>query len=278
MKSAAQTRDCRVLIIGTDPFLADLLANQLGDLGCELHTCGDGSAGMTRALEGTTWNLLVLDQILPGLDGRAICRRVRGSGNHAPILMLGAHASEQDLVRGLESGADDFMSKPVSVIEFAARAKALLRRGAQLLRQPQDESGLLRNGDLEVDLDRRAARCGGRELRLTAKEFDLLVHLMRHPLRVFTRAQLLDRVWGCSCVTFEHTVNSHINRLRAKLEPNPTRPRYIETVWGVGYRLCPCPAPAQSGNRPARPEMPNAVAVLTAIVPQTVGTRPTMDT
>jgi DNA-binding response OmpR family regulator len=177
-----------------------------------------------------------------------ICRKVRGSANYAPILMLGARANELDLVLGLESGADDYIGKPLSVIEFAARAKAILRRGELLARQAPAHSSLLRNGDLEIDLDKRIARRDGRELSLTVKEFDLLAYLMRHPMRVFTRAQLLDQVWGSTCVSFEHTVNSHINRLRAKLEPCPPRPRYIHTVWGTGYRLCPSPGAAQIQN------------------------------
>jgi DNA-binding response OmpR family regulator len=190
----------------------------------------------------------VLDQNLPDLDGLEICRRVRGSANYAPILMLGARSSELELVIGLESGADDYMGKPVSVVEFAARAKAILRRGEQHARQARTHSSSLRNGDLEIDFDKRIARRQGRELVLTVKEFDLLAYLMRHPLRVFTRAQLLDQVWGSTHETFEHTVNSHVNRLRAKIEPCPTRPQYIDTVWGVGYRLCPSPHFPQSQN------------------------------
>jgi two-component system, OmpR family, response regulator len=196
-------------------------------------------------LDDTAWNLLVLDRSPPGLDGLYICREVRNSAHYVPILMLGARANELDLVLALESGADDYISKPLSVIEFAARAKAILRRGELLARQALAHASLLRNGDLEIDLDRRIARRDGCELSLTVKEFDLLACLMRHPLRVFTRDQLLDQVWGSNCVSFEHTVNSHINRLRAKLEPCPTRPRYIHTVWGVGYRLCPSPGAAQ---------------------------------
>lgn len=233
------SRSRRVLVIEAEQDVADLLARHLEDLGCEVDTCRDGNTGIARALEGTVWNLLVLDRSPPGIDGLHICRKVRGSANYAPILMLGARANELDLVLGLESGADDYIGKPLSLVEFAARAKAILRRGELLARQPPAHSSLLRNGDLEIDLDKRIARRAGRELSLTVKEFDLLACLMRHPLRVFTRTQLLDQVWGSSCVSFEHTVNSHMNRLRAKLEPCPTRPRYIHTVWGVGYRLCP---------------------------------------
>jgi DNA-binding response OmpR family regulator len=239
------SRSRRVLVIEAEQDVADLLGHHLKDLGCDVDTCRDGKTGIARALDGTAWNLLVLDRNPPDLDGLHICRKVRGSVNYAPILMLGARSNELDLVLGLESGADDYIGKPLSVIEFTARAKAILRRGELLARQPPAHSSLLRIADLEIDLDKRIARRDGRELSLTVKEFDLLAHLMRHPLRVFTRAQLLDQVWGSTCVSFEHTVNSHINRLRAKLEPSPTRPRYIHTVWGVGYRLSPAPSAAQ---------------------------------
>jgi DNA-binding response OmpR family regulator len=152
--------------------------------------------------------------------------------------MLTARASELDRVLGLETGADDYLAKPFSVVEFAARVKAILRRVEQLARRSPVQLRSLRAGDLEIDLDRRIARREGHALELTSKEFDLLAHLMQHPARVFTRAQLLDQVWGTTHDTFEHTVNSHINRLRAKLEPDPSRPRNIVTVWGVGYRFC----------------------------------------
>ncbi len=233
------SRSRRVLVIEEEQHLVDLLAGQLEGIGCEVDTCRDGYTGVARALDGTAWNLLVLDRSPPGLDGLQICRKVRGASHFAPILMLGTRSNELDLVLGLESGADDYIGKPLSVIEFTARAKAILRRGELLARHTRAHSSLLRIADLEIDLDRHTARRDGRELSLTLKEFDLLAYLMRHPLQVFTRAQLLDRIWGSTSVSFEHTVNSHINRLRAKLEPCPTRPRYIHTVWGVGYRFCP---------------------------------------
>jgi DNA-binding response OmpR family regulator len=241
-------RSRRVLVIAAELDIADLLARHLEELGCEVDTCRDGNTGISRALDGTAWSLLVLDRGPAGLDGLHIARKVRGSANYAPILMLGARSSELDLVLGLESGADDYVGKPVSVVEFAARAKAMLRRAEWLAREAPAQSSVLRNGDLEIEPDKRIARRDGCELSLTAKEFDLLAYLMRHPLRVFTRAQLLDQVWGSTCVSFEHTVNSHINRLRAKLEPCPARPRYVHTVWGVGYRLCPSPGTAQIGD------------------------------
>jgi DNA-binding response OmpR family regulator len=227
----------RVLVVEDERDIAQLLSLHLEDLGCEVETSYDGRTGLARALDGTAWSLLVLDLRLPGLDGLEICRCVRSSTTYTPILMLTARASELDRVLGLESGADDYLAKPFSVVEFAARVKAILRRVEQIARQPPMQPRSLRAGDLEIDLDRRIARREGQALELTAKEFDLLAHLMQHPARVFTRAQLLDQIWGTTHDTFEHTVNSHINRLRAKLERDPTRPRYIVTVWGAGYRF-----------------------------------------
>jgi DNA-binding response OmpR family regulator len=229
----------RVLVVEDERDIARLLTLHLEDLGCTVDTRYDGHSGLARAVDGTAWSLLVLDLRLPGLDGLEICRRVRSSPGYTPILMLTARASELDRVLGLESGADDYLAKPFSVVEFAARVKAILRRVEQLARQSHLQLRTLRAGDLEIDLDRRVASREGYQVELTAKEFDLLAHLMQHPSCVFTRAQLLDQVWGTARDSFEHTVNSHINRLRAKLEPDPTRPRYILTVWGVGYRLCP---------------------------------------
>ncbi|HWS65421.1 MAG TPA: response regulator transcription factor [Steroidobacteraceae bacterium] len=232
------TNSRRVLVIEDEHDIARLLAMHLEDLGCQVDTSYDGRSGLARALDGTAWSLLVLDLRLPGLDGLEICRRVRSSTTYTPILMLTARASELDRVLGLEIGADDYLAKPFSIVEFAARVKAILRRVEQLARQSPVQARRLRAGDLEIDLDRRIAKREGQVLELTVKEFDLLLHLMQHPARVFTRAHLLDQVWGTTHDTFEHTVNSHINRLRAKLEPHPTRPRYIVTVWGVGYRFC----------------------------------------
>ncbi len=219
----------RILVVEDERDIAQLLALHLEDLGCEVDTSYDGRTGLARAVDGTAWSLL---------DGLEICRRVRSSTTYTPILMLTARASELDRVLGLETGADDYLAKPFSVVEFAARVKAILRRVEQLARRSPVQLRSLRAGDLEIDLDRRIAKRGRYVLELTAKEFDLLAHLMQHPARVFTRAQLLDQVWGTTHDTFEHTVNSHINRLRGKLEPDPTRPRYIVTVWGAGYRFC----------------------------------------
>ena len=231
----------KVLLIEDDRDIAELLRLHLQDLGCLVEPVDDGTTGLSAALECGPWSLVVLDLQLPHVDGLEICRQIRAAAAYTPILMLTARAGESDRVLGLETGADDYLTKPFSVVEFAARVKAILRRVERLSQAPVAERRTLRVADLLVDLDRRMAWRAGVALDLTAKEFDLLVHLMQHPARVFSRAQLLDQVWGTTHDAFEHTVNSHINRLRGKLEPDPVKPRYIVTVWGAGYRLAAAP-------------------------------------
>ena len=228
--------DRRVLVIEDERDIAALVGLHLRDLGLEVVTCHDGRQGLELAL-GERWDLVVLDLSLPGLDGIEICRQVRVAGAYTPILMLTARTTELDRVLGLETGADDYVTKPFGIVEFTARAKAILRRVQQLRLQAPEVSTSLRVGDVELDPDGRIAQLRGRALDLTAKEFELLAHLARHPGRVFSRAQLLDAVWGLSHDAYEHTVSTHINRLRAKLEPEPAKPRYLVTVWGVGYKL-----------------------------------------
>jgi DNA-binding response OmpR family regulator len=227
----------RVLLIEDDQDIAGLLVLHLQDLGCSVEVASDGSLGLNRAVQPPGWSLIVLDLQLPGTDGLEICRRVRADATYTPILMLTARAGESERVLGLETGADDYLTKPFSVVEFAARVKALLRRAERLTRPSVVELRTIRYADLHVDLDRRIAWRAGEPLDLTAREFDLLAFLMQRPARVFSRAQLLDNVWGTTHDTFEHTVNSHINRLRSKIEPDPSQPRYIVTVWGAGYRF-----------------------------------------
>lgn len=225
-----------VLVIEDDRDIAELIRLHLRDLGLEVVVCDDGVAGLEQAL-GRSWNLLVLDLRLPGIDGLEICRRVRREGKYMPILMLTARSLEMDRVLGLETGADDYLTKPFSVIEFIARVKAILRRVRHLAAGSASSTRLLRIGELAIDVDQRTVERGGKPVELTAREFDLLLHFARHPGRVFTRAQLLDQVWGLRHEAYEHAVSSHINRLRAKIEPSPTAPRYLLTIWGVGYRF-----------------------------------------
>jgi DNA-binding response OmpR family regulator len=227
----------KVLVVEDDPDIAGLVGLHLRDLGCAVEHAGEGTQGLARAKEAKDWSLIVLDLQLPNVDGLEICRQVRANAGYTPILMLTARAGESDRVLGLETGADDYLTKPFSVVEFAARVKALLRRAERLSRPSPVELCTRRYGDLEIDLDRRTVHRAGRRLDLTAREYNLLAFLVERPGRVFSRAQLLDQVWGTTHDTFEHTVNSHINRLRSKLEPDPSQPRYVVTVWGVGYRF-----------------------------------------
>jgi DNA-binding response OmpR family regulator len=191
-----------------------------------------------RAIARRIFDLVILDRMLPDIDGIEICRRLRREDDYVPVLMLTARSAELDRVLGLELGADDYLTKPFSIPELLARAKAILRR-AEAMRRAASEpgEGPIRVGDLSVDPARRRVTVSGRTVALTAKEFDLLLLFARHPGRVFTRARLLEHVWGYGHSGYEHTVNSHINRLRSKIEPEPSEPRYLLTVWGVGYRF-----------------------------------------
>jgi len=182
---------------------------------------------------------VVLDLMLPGFDGLEVCRRLRAAPGYVPILMLTARSTELDRVVGLEIGADDYLTKPFSIPELLARIKALFRRAESLGRTAlaEPDRATLARGELRIDADLRQVCIGGRQVSLTAKEFDLLWHFAGHPGRVYTRLQLLDQVWRYNHDGYEHTVNSHINRLRAKIEDDPSNPRYILTVWGVGYKF-----------------------------------------
>ena len=228
--------DRRVLVVEDERDLNALIAMHLRDLGCTVATCWSGTRALERALS-EPWGLIVLDLLLPDIDGLEICRRVRLLGDYVPILMLTARSAESDRVLGLDAGADDYLTKPFGITELMARVRAILRRVEQLRTQSLRMRGVLRMADLEIDLDGRVARREGRSIDLTSREFDLLAYLASHPGQVFSRAQLLDQVWGNTHEAFEHAVSSHVNRLRAKVENDPTEPRYVQTVWGAGYRF-----------------------------------------
>ncbi len=225
-----------VLVIEDNADLGKLISLHLGDLGCEVRLVADGMSGFQEA-RARRYDLIVLDVMLPGMDGIEICRKLRGDEIYTPIVMLTAKSSEVDRVLGLERGADDYVTKPFSIHELLARVKALLRRVESFGAQQDAEAGSIELGDLVIDIEKRSVRADEREVQLTAKEFDLLVHFAQHPGRVYSRAQLLDSVWGYGHAGYEHTVNSHINRLRSKIEANPAEPRFILTVWGVGYKF-----------------------------------------
>lgn len=227
-----------LLLVEDDREIAALVALHLRDIHCATDIAGSGHDALTRYAR-SRYDLVILDLMLPDLDGLTVCQRLRaGGGDYIPILMLTAKSSELDRVLGLELGADDYLVKPFSFPELLARVKALLRR-AEALRNLNGTSpdDTLTCGPLVIEVNQRRAILAGRELALTAKEFDLLLHFARQPGRVFSRSQLLDQIWGYSHEGYEHTVNSHINRLRAKLEPNPAEPCYLLTVWGVGYKF-----------------------------------------
>ncbi len=227
----------KILVIEDNKDLAGLLKLHLGDLSYEVDHAYDGLKGLSKA-EKTQYDLIILDIMLPGMDGLEICRRLRSRPQYTPILMLTSKSSELDRVLGLEMGADDYVTKPFSIREFLARVKAIFRRVEGLKHESgADGSKVLRAADLTVDSEKRKVILKGNEIELTAKEFELLHHFMKNPGRVYTRSQLLDQVWGYGHEGYEHTVNSHINRLRAKIEEDPAEPRYILTVWGVGYKF-----------------------------------------
>jgi DNA-binding response OmpR family regulator len=224
----------RILVVEDDPDISALVEIHLKDTGFEVELQSDGSSGLARAL-GESFDLVVLDIMLPGVDGLEICRRLRAEKPELPILMLTARSTELDRVLGLEMGADDYLTKPFSVRELVARVKAIFRRMEIFDAQPAPTT--LAVGPMEIETDSRRVLIDGEPVELTAREFDLLVFFARHPGRVFTRGQLLDKVWGYTHEGYEHTVNTHINRLRGKLETDPSHPRFILTVWGVGYRF-----------------------------------------
>jgi DNA-binding response OmpR family regulator len=209
----------------------------LQDLPCTVELAFDGPSGLAAA-EKKNFDLIVLDLMLPGMDGLEVCRRLRARAQYTPIMMLTAKAAELDRVLGLELGADDYLTKPFSIRELVARVKALFRRIEHLESAGTAQSEeTIEAGDLAVDVARREVRLAGKAVSLTSKEFDLLLHFLRNPGRVYTRLQLLDAVWGYGYDGYEHNVNCHINRLRAKIEHDQARPRIILTVRGVGYKL-----------------------------------------
>jgi DNA-binding response OmpR family regulator len=226
----------RLLVIEDEQDIASLLEMHLTDLPAAVTVARDGPSGLTLASE-QRFDALILDLRLPGLSGLDLCRALRSRGHDVPILMLTARTAELDRVLGLELGADDYVGKPFSVLELQARVRALLRRAAQRDAPATDAQTALASADLRIDRTQRRAWLAEQELVLTPREFDLLWHFMRHPGRAFTRAELLEQVWGYGHDGYDHTVNSHINRLRAKLGDDRSEARFIHTVWGVGYRF-----------------------------------------
>jgi len=227
----------RVLIVEDDRHIAELIELHLKDLSCRCDFARDGDRGLEMALKNR-YDLVILDLMLPGTDGFEICKELRQEKNYTPILMLTSRSDEVDRVLGLELGADDYLPKPFSIREFLARVKAIFRRVEAMKEEPPAESAkeIIRS-TLVIDRESRKVTVDGKKVDLTPKEYDLLLLFAAHPGRTYTREQLLNAVWGPQFQGYDHTVNSHINRLRAKIEKDIANPRYIRTAWGVGYRF-----------------------------------------
>ncbi|NND06300.1 MAG: response regulator transcription factor [Saprospiraceae bacterium] len=226
-----------ILAIEDDPSLLELLKIHLRDIHCELDTAMDGEEGLQKILENK-YDLVILDVMLPSLNGFEICKQVRSHQILTPILMLTAKTEEIDKILGLEIGADDYVVKPFSIRELIARIKALLRRSklATESEEPSKETRI-EAGSLVIDVAKRKVTIDENRIELSPKEFDLLTLLAKNPGVSYSRNRLLNLIWGHDFEGFAHTVNSHINRLRAKIEPDMSAPQYILTTWGIGYRF-----------------------------------------
>ncbi len=226
----------KVIIIEDNKDISDLVKLHLTDIGIQVDVFYNGIDGWNN-IQKNSYDLIILDIMLPGIDGLKICKKIRNTSQvYTPILMLTSRSSEMDRVLGLESGADDYLTKPFSLMEMVARVKALIRRHDAMQNRSTDKEQL-QFTDLSINTQTREVVKHQQKLELTAKEFDLLLYFARHPGQVFNRMQLLDKVWGYGHEGYEHTVNSHINRLRGKLETDPRTPQFIKTVWGVGYQF-----------------------------------------
>ncbi len=222
-----------VLVVDDEPIVRGVVARYLEREGFRTLQAGDGETARAL-LELERPSLVVLDLMLPGVDGLSLCRWIRARSD-LPVIMLTALGEESDRIVGLELGADDYVTKPFSPRELATRVKTVLRRSKPGEIEPRKVIA----GGIEIDASTREARRAGEPLKLTTREFDLLWFLASHPRRVFSRSQLMDRVWGYTAALDSGTVTVHVRRLREKIEDDPSRPRHLETVWGVGYRFVP---------------------------------------
>jgi DNA-binding response OmpR family regulator len=230
-----------LLLVEDDDDIAGALRLHLEGAGYRLHREADGRLAMA-AIDQRRWDLVLLDLMLPGADGWEVCRHLRARHASTPVIMLSARSAEAHRVLGLELGADDYLAKPFSMLELVARVRALFRRLEQM-RSAAPQRDEFAFGPFRLDVVRRELLRGHTLVPLTLREFDLLHFMLKHPGRPFSRAELLHRVWGEGFDGYEHTVNSHINRLRNRIEENPREPRRVVTVWGVGYRFDPEPLP-----------------------------------
>ncbi len=229
-------QDKKLLIVEDDENIAELLQLHLREEGFDITHAADGNAGMEKLRQGG-WDALILDLMLPGVDGLEICRFARTMTRYTPIIMISARSSETHRVLGLELGADDYLAKPFSMLELVARVKALFRRQEAMSQNLRLDAGTLTFGALTIDPLARDVQLNHLSVELTPREFDLLYFFARNPDKVFSRLNLLNQVWGYEHEGYEHTVNTHINRLRIKIEDNPAEPNFIRTVWGKGYKF-----------------------------------------
>lgn len=225
-----------IAIIEDDPNIRSLIKIVLSPLNVSIDEYENGWKGLD-AIAQKKYSLLVLDLMLPGVNGMEICRKIRLANNQMPILMLTAKSEEEDKIAGLDIGADDYLTKPFSNGELLARVKALLRRSEAKSVSDKKENQIISIGSLKLDISNRVLIKNGIEISLTAKEFDLIHLFMSNAGRNFTRMEVLERVWGEHFEGLEHTVNSNINRLRSKIEEDPAKPNYLVTVWGLGYKF-----------------------------------------
>jgi DNA-binding response OmpR family regulator len=226
----------RILVVDDEPIVTEVVERYLVRDGYRVTVVHDGRAAIQSAAREAP-DLIVLDLMLPGVDGLEVCRTIRAESK-VPIIILSAKDEESDKILGLGLGADDYLAKPFSPRELVARVQAVLRRSASTPPEPGDQ---LRYGALKINPKARAVELADRTVELTAKEFDLLYFLARHPGQVFSREQLLDQVWDYTFAGDASTVTVHVRRLREKVEADPVRPRYVKTVWGVGYKFDPGP-------------------------------------
>lgn len=227
-----------VLIIEDDPEIIHLLEIHLKDLGCDVVAANQGDTGLLKAIELAP-DLIILDIMLPEMDGIEVCQKIRANNIKSPIIMLTARSEEIDKVLGLEVGADDYLTKPFSVREFIARVKAIFRRQKMTIQKSNIESAkkVMQFKNLSIDVEMRKVLLEGSKVELSPKEFELLVLLSTNPGKSYDRTKLLNLIWGYDFKGYEHTVNSHINRLRSKIEPDMSNPQFILTTWGVGYKF-----------------------------------------
>ena len=221
----------RILLVDDEPLILKGLKYTLEQDGYETDTAVDGQEALDKFFSGV-YDLVLLDVMLPKVDGLSVCQRIRETSS-VPIIMLTAKGEDMDKILGLEYGADDYMTKPFNILEVKARIKAILRRTRAAKKNV--EENVIVNGDVRLDKDNRRVQICGREINLTGKEFELLEFLVANPGKVYGRAKLLQLIWGKDYPGDERTVDVHVRRLREKIEPNPSEPRYVQTKWGVGY-------------------------------------------